>query len=153
MDHTQAISDYVSEFLANLGSTEDVTVEVKFDSENSIYHISLQTPLPALLIGFHGETLSALQLFLSIHLNQKLGEKVMLSVNVNDYKERRQTSIEILADTAVAQVRSTGVAHSMPPMTPAERRLVHMHLANLTDVVTASEGEGRARSVIISPKA
>jgi len=152
MDHSQAITDYVSQFLSELGNLTDTTIEVKKDSETPAYHILLQTQNPALLIGYHGETLSALQFFLSVHLNQKLNEKILISLNVNDYKERRQTSLEALADSAVAQVRATNQAHALPPMSAAERRLVHMHLANIDDIVTASTGEGRSRSVVISPK-
>ncbi len=153
MDHTQAVLDTVNRFLSEIGVSPTVTVEVKFDPASSVYHVSLQSPEPALLIGYHGETLSALQLFVSIHLNQLLGEKITLSLNVNDYKERRQTSIESLADTAVAKVRATGQPHTLPPMTPAERRLVHLYLADSADVSTTSIGEGRDRSVIVSLKA
>ena len=87
MDHSSAISDYVSKFLSQLLADELPEVQTQLDTESNVYQILLSTAHPAILIGYHGETLSALQLFLSMHLNQVLGEKVTISVNVNDYRE------------------------------------------------------------------
>jgi spoIIIJ-associated protein len=47
---------------------------------------------------------------------------------------------------------ATNLPHSLPPMPASERRLVHLRLANHPQVVTSSEGTGRHRSVIVSPK-
>ncbi|OGD08783.1 hypothetical protein A2397_05165 [Candidatus Amesbacteria bacterium RIFOXYB1_FULL_44_23] len=153
MDHTKAISEYSLAFLSQMGFGPEVAVEVQLDQENSLYQILFQTTNPSLLIGYHGENLTSMQLLLSQHLHAKLGEWLNLSLNVNDYKERRQFTLHSLADTAVSRVLTTSQAHSLPPMPASERRIVHLYLSNHPRVVTTSQGTGKSRYVVISPKA
>src|SRR3989344_3589349 len=149
-DHTQAILDYTTNFLSQTGFGSEVEVEVQF--EDDVYLITLQTPSPALLIGYHGETLSSLQLVLGQHLHAAPGQWLNLSVNVNDYRERRETALKSLADSAVSQVVTSGQPHSLPPLPASERRVIHLYLTDHPHVATPSQGVGRSRSVIISPK-
>lgn len=153
MDYSTPITDYTTDFLSQLGFMADsVTVRTQADATNDLYQVLLETAQPAILIGYHGENLSALQFILSFHLRVRLDANLSISLNVNDYRERRQTSVEVLADSAVARVLATGQPHSLPPMPANERRLVHLHLAEHPQVATASEGEGRTRGVVIFPK-
>jgi len=152
MDHSSTILTVATEFMDRLGFSDSVTVAVNYDAPNELYQVSLDTPDPGLLIGYHGETLSSLQLFLGQHLHQALGDWINLSLNVNDYRQRRETSVFSLADSVAARVVATGQPHSLPPMPASERRLVHLRLADHPQVATSSEGLGRHRSVIISPK-
>lgn len=149
-DFSQKILDYTTKFLSQTGFGSEVEVEVKF--EDDAYHITLQTPSPALLIGYHGETLSALQLILGQHLHAATGQWLNLSVNVNDYKERRETVLKSLADSTINQVVATGLPHTLPPLPASERRVIHLYLTDHPQVSTSSQGVGRSRSVIISPK-
>lgn len=151
-DYTNLVSDTIQNLLTHLGFGDNVQTEVEYDSAQDLYQILLRTDNPALLIGFHGETLSSLQLFLGQHLHKTVDQWLNLSINVNDYRERRESSIHSLVDTAVQQVLTTGIPHSLPPLPAYERRLVHLKLADHPQVSTASQGVGRSRSVIISPK-
>jgi spoIIIJ-associated protein len=153
MDHTKAIADYSQKFLSHIGFGPEVGIQVQLDPENSLYQILFQTTNPSLLIGYHGENLTSMQLLLSQHLHAQLAEWLNLSINVNDYKERRQFTLHSLADTAVSQVIATNLAHSLPPMPASERRIVHLYLANHPRVATTSQGTGRSRCIVISPKA
>lgn len=152
MDYSQTITDYTQDFLTHLGFDQSVAVTGRFDSQGNTYQVLLETKEPGLLIGYHGETLSAIQMLLGMHLNLHLGEWVNLSINVNDYRERRQTAIESMADSVVVRVLSTQQAHTLPPMPANERRLVHLYLQNHPQVSTESTGEGRSRSVVIDLK-
>ncbi len=153
-DFVNQVGQVTRDFLDQLGFGPEVVVTVnQTDGPDEVrYEVSLQTTQPALVIGYHGETLSALQLFLSQHLKSKTGEWLNLSVNVNDYRERRESTLSSLADSVAQRVISTGQPHSLPPMSAGERRTIHMHLADHPQVITTSEGVGRSRSVIISPK-
>lgn len=151
-DHSEAILKAAQDLLGFLNLGPQTTVEVSFDTESNTYSVSIQTPTPALIIGYHGETLAAVQNLLSQHVFSKESVWPTLSVNVNDYRERRKEAVTALADSAVSRVVATGEAHSLPPMPAGERRLVHMHLQDHPQVTTASEGIGRTRSIIISPK-
>lgn len=149
-DFSQKILDYTANFLSQTGFGSEVEVGVKL--EEDIYHITLQTPSPALLIGYHGETLSALQLVLGQHLHAATGRWLNLSLNVNDYRERRATALKTLADSAINQVIASGQPHPLPPLPASERRVIHLYLTDHPQVITSSQGVGRSRSVIISPK-
>ena len=135
-----------------MGFGDKIKPKVSFDKESDRYLILLETDNPALLIGYHGNTLSGLQLFLGQHLHQALGEWINLTVDVNDYRVRREQSLKILADSTVEKVLETNQAYILPPMPANERRVVHVYLAEHPQVTTASSGEGKQRSVISSPK-
>jgi len=152
MDKTQTVLDTTINFLAQMGFGDKIKPKVSFDKESDRYLILLETDNPALLIGYHGNTLSGLQLFLGQHLHQALGEWINLTVDVNDYRVRREQSLKILADSTVEKVLETNQAYILPPMPANERRVVHVYLAEHPQVTTASSGEGKQRSVIISPK-
>lgn len=151
MEKTELVKNTVSEFLEKMGVI-DVEVIVSYNKEEDRFSVILKTEQPGPLIGYHGNTLSGMQIFVSQHLKSKTGEWVNLSIDVNDYKERREQGIKALADDTVEKVISTGQAHILPPMTASERRVVHMYLAEHAEVSTESQGEGRQRSVIIAPK-
>ena len=150
MDKIPVILQTTKDFLAQLGFTKEITVDVK--EEDDHYSITLKTDDPALLIGYHGNTLSGLQMFLGQHLHKQFDEWINITVDVNDYRQRREQSLKTLADSTVEQVLGAKQAYILPPMTAAERRVIHMYLAEHPQVTTASSGEGRDRSVIISPK-
>ncbi len=147
---TTKIADYSAQFLDTLGISAKATVT--FDPEGEIYTISLETPDPAPIIGYHGDTLSSLQLILGLHLKHLTGDWVNISINVNDYRERREASITAMVDSAVTQVVASKTPITLAPLPANERRVVHVYLDGHKDVTTSSVGEGRSRSVVISPK-
>jgi len=152
MDHTTAVSKYTTQFLEILGFAGKVNVMVKYDKSTDLYQVLFQTDDPSLLIGYHGDNLFAMQTLLGLHFHSQFEEWINLSLNINDYRERREFTLHSLADTAVSRVIATGHPHSLPPMSASERRLIHMYLSDHPRVATASQGVGKSRSVIISPK-
>jgi len=152
MDHSQTIADYTETFLQALGFAEDLQATVNFDPENNLYTVTLATSAPSLLIGYHGDNLSAMQALMSQHLFTKMGEWLNLSLNVNDYRERRESALQAMADAAVDKVVASGQPYTMPPLPANERRVIHVYLTDHAQVVTESVDEGRQRSVMISPR-
>ncbi len=152
MDHLKSVAGHAQSLIDQLGFQSSVTLQAKYDPDNDLYQVLYQTDNPSLLIGYHGENLSAMQLVLSQHLRASTSEWLNLSLNVNDYRERRQFTLHSLADTAVSRVLATGQPHSLPPMPASERRIIHLYLADHPRVVTASQGVGKSRSIIVSPK-
>lgn len=106
----------------------------------------------AVLIGRHGRTLDALQFLISSITSRIVGHRYPIVVDVEGYKARQRQKIEDIAlnaaDKAVDQDRSI----KLHPMTPYERRIVHITLRGDERVETMSEGEGRARRVVVSPR-
>ncbi len=106
----------------------------------------------AVLIGRHGKTLDALQFLISSITTRTVGHRYPIVVDVEGYKGRQRQKLEDIAcnaaDKAVSQDRSI----KLRPMTPYERRIVHVALRGDSRVETVSEGEGRARRVVVIPK-
>jgi spoIIIJ-associated protein len=151
MDKANQVLEAAQDLLSKTGY-ENIVVNVDYDTENNLYYISLQSDNPAPLIGYHGDTLGALQTMLSQHLFTKTGEWLSLTVNVNDYRERRENALKAMADAAVNKVTTSGKAFTLPPLPANERRIIHMYLSERSDITTESVGEGRGRSVVITPK-
>ncbi len=72
-------------------------------------------------------------------------------IDVEDYKLRRREKLVYIANKTAEKVTKTGKRISLEPMSAAERRIIHMTLAESTDVETQSRGEGQRRKVVINP--
>lgn len=106
----------------------------------------------SILIGRKAETLNALQYITSLIVGKELGRSVPLSVDVEGYRTRRKEQLKQLAHRLANQVVETGRSQALEPMTPAERRTIHIELRDHADVYTESAGDGDRRKVIIYPK-
>ena len=104
-----------------------------------------------LLIGRRGETLQALQFITRVITNNKTGNRSIISVDVEGYNERRDQSLINLADRVAQRVVRTGRQIELEPMTPRERRVIHMSLAENGNVYTESSGIGDGRRIVIFP--
>lgn len=105
-----------------------------------------------LLIGRRGETLAALQYMLNLMTRRRTRMRLTFGIDVEGYRRRRESILNGLARRMADRVRSTGQSVTLEPMPPAERRLVHIALADDPDVLTVSIGEGDARKVAITPR-
>lgn len=105
----------------------------------------------AVLIGRHGRTLDALQFLVSAITTRKIGFRYPIVVDVEGYKSRQRQKLESIARSSATKAAKQNRSVSLRPMTPYERRIVHVTLANDRRVVTESEGEGSSRHVVIFP--
>lgn len=113
--------------------------------------LDIQGPDVAILIGHHGQTLNALQYLLYVMVSRKMHGKVSLLLDAEGYRQRREQALRRLALELARKVRQTGQEAVMDPMTPAERRVIHLALVNEPGVTTYSEGEEPDRRIVISP--
>ena len=105
----------------------------------------------AVLIGRHGRTLDALQFLVSAITTRKIGFRYPVIVDVEGYKSRQRQKLESIARSNATKAAKQNRSVSLRPMTPYERRIIHVTLANDKRVVTESEGEGSSRHVVIFP--
>src|SRR4051812_30451624 len=105
-----------------------------------------------ILIGYHGETLEALQLITSLCVAKQLGSFHRVSIEIGEYKKNRMEYLQSLVNQTKEQVIAEQTAIPIPNLKSWERRHVHMLLANDTEVMTESSGEGRDRMLTIRPK-
>ena len=113
--------------------------------------ISIESPeQTGLLIGSHGSTLNAIQVFLGMAARQILGEWIRVVVNIGDWKEKQEEQLLGLAQNAASRVVSTGEAQRLYNLTPSQRRVIHLHFLNDKDIKSESEGEGEDRHLVLS---
>jgi len=127
--------------LVQVRSTEPLTLNIQGINENL-----------GLLIGRRGETLSALQLLVSLIVGHRTKHRMRIIIDAENYRERREENLRSLALRVAQQVRNYRRSIALEAMPPHERRIVHIALADSKDISTESIGEGDARRVVISLK-
>jgi spoIIIJ-associated protein len=139
-------------FLVNLLLNFDPSyaVEVTYGDGDEL-NVEIFGGDPGKIIGRGGRTLAALEYLTNAVINRHEGETVRVNVDVGGYKRRRDERLREAAHKAADRVRKNGEPVEMEPMSAAERRVVHVALADEAAVATESSGEGRARRVVVRP--
>ena len=141
----------VKSLIAPMNVICDVAVKEEMIGDKSVVTASISAPEDAkFLIGKNGQNLQALEHVARSFLI-KQDEKLNLFVDVNDYKKSRATEVATLAKEVVHRVRSTQKAEALSPMSPYERRIVHMELASMSDITTESIGQEPQRRIVVKP--
>ena len=105
-----------------------------------------------LLIGRRGQTLQALQFLVTLIVRRQMGEDVRVVLDVENYRQRRESSLRDMAAKVASRVAQTNRSITLEPMSPADRRIIHTSLAQHPGVRTESAGEGENRKVTIMPR-
>jgi len=105
-----------------------------------------------LLVGPRGTTLQAVQDLTRVASQRRLGDHdTRLRVDVGGYRERRRAALGTFATQMAEEVKVSGVARVLEPMSSADRKVIHDTLATIDDVSTRSEGDDPYRRVVIAP--
>jgi len=105
-----------------------------------------------ILIGRRGSTLASLQYTVNHMVSRQLKSRALVSVDVEGYRRRREENLKGLALRLAEKVKSTGRTITLEPMPANERRIVHLALANDSQVSSFSLGDGESRKVAIALK-
>ena len=144
----KGIKDYLLKILKAMGYNVNIEIKNKEEVPKSI----IFSDNDALLIGKNGRNLKALSIVVAQYISNELGRNYKFMIDVNEYKEKREHSIERLAKRVAREVRSTKIEAKLDPMNSYERRIVHNILTDYKGVYTESEGEEPNRYVVIKPK-
>ena len=144
----------VETFLDDVFAAMKISVErkVEFDAAQSSINIDLEGPEMGILIGKRGQTLDSLQYLISLIVNKGNGNYIRVKVDTENYRSRRQKTLENLAKNLSFKVKRTKRPVSLEPMNPYERRIIHSALQNDRYVTTHSEGDEPFRRVVITLK-
>ena len=142
------IKDYLSKIIKDMGF--NANIEIKNNEEVPKYVIFSDDD--ALLIGKNGKNLKALQILVSQHISNEIGTNYKFTIDVNEYKEKREKSLERLAKRIAREVKTTKVEVKLDSMNSYERRIIHNALTNYKGIYTESEGEEPNRCVVVKPK-
>lgn len=151
MKKTREIIQKTAEELLGFLEIEKPKVSLEVDEEG-VFHLKIETEDSGILIGYHGENIYALQLILSLVVYKKLGCWQRIVVDIGDWRQKREEQLKRIALSAAQRVKFSQEPVMMPYLNAAERRIVHLALADNPDVQSRSEGEGRERKLIIELK-
>ncbi|MFV0518633.1 MAG: RNA-binding cell elongation regulator Jag/EloR [Lachnospirales bacterium] len=142
----------VEDFIKELTLAMDLNVKTEIkEKENGLYVDLLGDDL-GILIGKHGQTLDSLQHLTSLTLNKGKAQFVNVTLDCENYRNKRKVTLEKLAINLAKKVRETKKSVTLEPMSSYERRIIHSALQNLKDIETHSEGKDNNRHIIISLK-
>lgn len=142
--------------LAHMGLRATVEVVLQSDAETEDDDRSLVLNIVGddlgVLIGRQNETLSAVEFVTRLMVNQQTHTRTSFIVDVNGYRAKRAEALRRLALRMAEQVAQSGRMVALEPMSPAERRIIHLALRDHPAASTQSVGEGDRRKVTIIPK-
>ena len=134
--------------------TEKMGLKLDFvcrTGENLVY-IEMSGDDSRTVIGKRGQTLDAIQYLTSLVVNKDNKAYIKVVIDAENYRAKRQRTLEQLADRLAGKVVKTGKHVRLEPMNPYERKVIHATLQSHPDVITRSEGEEPYRRVIIELK-
>lgn len=140
--------DYVATILKNLG-VEEAELSVEADEEEVRISISCGDDYGS-VIGRRGETLDAIQYLTRLVINRGSEEYKRVSINVGNYREKRENTLKALARKNAAKVRKYGRNVVLEPMNPYERRIIHTTVQEIEGVTSHSVGSDSERKVVIT---
>lgn len=146
--------DMVQSFLEEILRIMDLegNVEIVKEDEDNI-QIEISGKNMGVLIGKRGNTLNSLQYLCNVVLSRNFSDqKRRVLLDIENYRLRREQSLEQLAENMASKVKRTNREVSLEPMTPQERRIIHLTLKNNKGVATYSRGDEPFRKVIIAPR-
>ena len=147
----ETIKKLVTELLEKMGFACEITFEKEGEEDNGDVICNIKTEESNFLIGQYGTNLQALQHIARVLVRKMTDERVNFTLDVNDYKKNKNTSIIALARNSAEQALQEKRAIVLRPMSPYERRLVHMELSKNSEIITESIGEGEDRKIVIKP--
>ena len=145
----QLATDFITGLLEKMGVEGQVTTLPQVECEQ--LRLEISGPDMGPIIGRRGDTLDAIQYLGSLVLNNALDEHVRLSVNTENYREKRAESLERLARKMAMKVVKSHRSMTLEPMNPYERRIIHAALQDFNGVTTYSTGTEPGRRVVIAP--
>lgn len=105
-----------------------------------------------IIIGRRGETLDSLQYLTSLAIKNVTNKYVRVSLNVGDYRAKREETLKALATKNANYVARSGRRYTFEPMNPYERRIIHTAVQEVEGVTSRSVGNGMDRRVVIEPE-
>ena len=146
------VKEFVSQYLNDFFEKINIrNIEKEMNFEENILKVNLKGEELKSLIGYRGDTLNSFETIINAMLkNKKYNIKV--SCNINNFREKRITALNELADKVSKTVIKKGKSITLEPMPAYERKIIHTRLQNNEKVKTYSVGEGVRRRLIIALK-
>ena len=143
---------YAVEFIKSvIGQFYENEAEFRIVKTQTGYIIKIVGEDAGCLIGRKGETMEALSYLTSLASNRFEDSDEKISVDVADYRQKREKDLVAVAKKMAAKVNKSGRSYAFEPMNPYERRIIHATVSEIAGVKSESKGEGSNRKVVIYP--
>lgn len=139
---------YILNILSNLG-IENAEISVEADEEDVRFSINCGEDYGS-VIGRRGETLDSIQYLTRLVVNRGSENYKRVSINVGNYREKRENTLRSLALKNAAKVKKYGRNVVLEPMNPYERRIIHTTIQEIEGVTSHSVGSDSDRKVVIT---
>jgi len=143
------VETFLKQTLQAMGMEVIITSGIDADGALSV---ELEGENMGILIGKRGQTLDSLQYLANRVANKYQEEYVRVKLDTENYRERREETLQKLAKNLASKVKRTRRTVSLEPMNPYERRIIHSVLQSDPGVKTHSEGDEPYRKVVITLK-
>ena len=140
------IKAFLDDFIK--GVKEELSYKISLN--NGIVEVEMQGKNAGFLIGYRGETLYALQTLITSIANKGVESRVILRLDIENYKAKREKTLENLALRTAQTVMRTGRTITLEPMQAYERKIIHSALQDNKKICTDSTGVEPRRRVVIS---
>ena len=144
----ESAEEYLKNVLSLMG-IRDVVINAEESDGGAVLNIDGDEI--GFVIGHRGETLDALQYLTGLVANHIDNEYYRISINIGNYREKREKTLEILGRKLAFKACKLGVKTSLEPMNPYERRIIHTAVQRVRGAISWSEGENLQRHVVIGP--
>lgn len=139
---------YIKDILDKMGITG---AEITAEEVEGGAVINIDGEDVGFIIGHRGETLDAIQYLAGLVANHVDEGYYRISINIGNYREKREKTLEILGRKLAFKAVKTGQKTSLEPMNPYERRIIHTAVQKVRGASSWSEGENMYRHVVIGP--
>lgn len=143
--------DLAADYLETLLDIADLDGDLDIDIEGERATVDVVGKGLSALVGSTGETLDALQELTRLAVQRETGVRSRLMLDIGGFRAGRRAELHQVGLAAAEEVRRTGTAKALPPMTPFERKVVHDAVAEVEGLLSESEGEGSGRFVVVRP--
>ena len=144
--------DIVNYLLSSLKVDVKTFFRDKDDFDTKSLYFEIEGDDSGLIIGRKGETLRSFEFLISFIIKRQLDKRVRVILDVEGYQERRRSNLVSIAESNAKKVIKYGKPIKMDPMSPFDRRIIHLALEKDKKVITESQGSGSRRQVVIKLK-
>lgn len=146
----EKIKEVIKDFFSMI--EENISIS-QLKLQDDILFLDIESQDPHILIGEKGQTLFLLQHLLKKIIIKKFGARqhFYLDLDINSYKEKKRRYLQELAQEIADEVSLTKEEKELIPMSPYERRIIHLEISKRNDVISYSIGKGQERRVVVKP--
>lgn len=130
----------------------EINIDYKANIDENTLVLNISGDKMGVVIGKHGQTLDAIQHLVNIVVNQKQTNRVRIRIDSENYRDKRNKTLEALAKSVANNVRKSHKDYELEPMSSFERRIIHSTLQKEPNIETISVGADKERHVVVKYK-